>query len=63
MSCRSLSADEEVDICVKPFMKDMKLPHWLRRVLSWATENRYRFMPIRMKGWFTISLPLHNGYI
>ena len=31
-------------------MKTMKLPHWLRRVISWATENRYRYRPILMKG-------------
>ena len=28
----------------------MKFPLWLRRVISWATESRFRFLPGRMKG-------------
>ncbi|XP_043189293.1 fatty-acid amide hydrolase 1-like [Amphibalanus amphitrite] len=44
-------ADEEVDVCIGTLITLLKLPHWLRRLLRWATDRHFRYLPTRLRAW------------
>ena len=44
------SDDEELDISISPLVAGMRLPMWIRCMLSCALRFRYRFMASRLKG-------------